>query len=79
MKNAFLLRDNGDNRAQVILINLRETLDGAPDTPLEPYDVVVVPMSGIAKVNKAVDQYVRQMIPISLNVGFTYLLGGVLF
>jgi protein involved in polysaccharide export with SLBB domain len=40
---------------------------------LQPLDVVLVPESGIARANRAVDQYVRQMIPGVLTGGFTYL------
>ncbi len=39
---------------------------------LRPYDVVFVPSSTIADVNKWVDQYIRKNIPISL--GFNYRL-----
>jgi protein involved in polysaccharide export with SLBB domain len=40
---------------------------------LQPQDVVVVAESGIAKTNRAVDQYVRQMIPGLFTFGFSYL------
>jgi polysaccharide export outer membrane protein len=46
---------------------------------LEPLDIVLVTESGVARTNRAIDQYVRQMIPISLTGGFSWLLGrGVL-
>jgi hypothetical protein len=32
-------------------------------------------MSKIAKADKFVDQYIKQLIPISLTAGFSYLLG----
>lgn len=41
--------------------------------PLRPYDVVLVPETGVARVNRWVDQYIRQMIPIVVTAGFTYL------
>jgi hypothetical protein len=40
---------------------------------LQPLDVVVVHESGVAKANRAVDQYIRQMVPVLLTGGFTYL------
>jgi hypothetical protein len=43
---------------------------------LKPFDIVFVPESGIAKVNKAIDQYVRQLLPIDLSAGFSYIMGG---
>jgi polysaccharide export outer membrane protein len=46
---------------------------------LQPMDVVVVMESGIARADRAVDQYVRQLVPVLLTGGFTYLFnGGVL-
>jgi protein involved in polysaccharide export with SLBB domain len=43
---------------------------------LQPLDVVLVTESGVARTNRAIDQYVRQMIPLTLTGGFTWLLGG---
>jgi protein involved in polysaccharide export with SLBB domain len=50
----------------------------APDattTMVQPFDVILVPESGISKLDRAVDQYVRKMIPALLTGGFTYLYG----
>lgn len=51
----------------------------APDaaTPLSPFDVVVVPESGIARADRWVDQHIRQLIPLNLSAGFTYLFQNV--
>ena len=35
---------------------------------IETTDIVFVPKSGIAKVNQAIDQYVRKMLPFSLDL-----------
>lgn len=57
-------------------IDLKDVINkGVPDVELEPFDVVYVPMSRIAKMDKFVDQYIRQLLPISLNAGFQYVLG----
>jgi protein involved in polysaccharide export with SLBB domain len=45
-------------------------------TMLQPYDVILVPESKIAHVDRWVDQYVRQLIPVTMTAGFTYLSGG---
>lgn len=75
--SVILIRNDGNDRPLVARIDLKRVLnDGAPDTPLRPYDVVYVPMSRIAKVDKFVDEYMRKLIPITLTTGFTYLLGG---
>lgn len=39
------------------------------DPLLEPQDVVYVPMTTIANVNKFVDQYIRKLLPFNLGVG----------
>jgi polysaccharide export outer membrane protein len=75
-KSAIILRDAGNNTAQAIKVDLKKALEGGQDAPLKPFDVVYIPKSGIAKVNQAVDQYVRKVIPFSLSAGFSYLLGG---
>jgi polysaccharide export outer membrane protein len=75
-KDGILLRDNGKNQAQVIRVNFEEALEGSPDIVLQPFDIVYVPKSGIAKLNQAVEQYVRRVVPFSLSAGFSYLLGG---
>jgi polysaccharide export outer membrane protein len=72
---AYLLRDNKSGGAQVIDLALDKGLEGVASVRLEPYDIVFVPKSGIAKVNQAIDQYVRKMLPFSLDLGFTYILG----
>jgi len=40
---------------------------------LKPFDVILVPETKIARVDRWVDQVIRQMIPLNLNAGFTYL------
>ena len=43
---------------------------------LQPFDVVLVPESRIARMDRWVDQYIRQLIPVTLTAGFTYLATG---
>jgi protein involved in polysaccharide export with SLBB domain len=54
--------------------------DGAPTTEagtlLRPFDIVLVPASGITKADRWVDKYIRQLIPFTLTGGFTYLIDG---
>jgi protein involved in polysaccharide export with SLBB domain len=75
-ESVILLRNQG-GKPEVVRMDLKAVLErGAPDVALQPFDVVYVPMSKIAKVDKFVDQYIRQLIPVGTNLGFTYLLGG---
>jgi protein involved in polysaccharide export with SLBB domain len=41
--------------------------------PLQAFDVVLVPESKIARADRWVDQWIRQLIPANLNAGFQYL------
>jgi protein involved in polysaccharide export with SLBB domain len=77
-KNAFLLRDNGDHKPQVMKLHLDEVMKGGADTVLYPYDVVFVPKSGIAKLDRTIEQYVRAVLPVTLTGGFSYLTGGAI-
>jgi len=45
--------------------------EGAQDIVLAPYDVVLVPRSGIANMGLWVDQWVRRILPISLGFSYT--------
>lgn len=45
----------------------------AASVAIQPYDVIVVNRSGIAKANQAVDQYIRSMSPALMTAGFNYL------
>jgi polysaccharide export outer membrane protein len=57
-------------------LNVEQILStGGGDVKLQPFDVVYVPLSRIAAVDRFVDQYIRQLIPVSLNAGFSYILG----
>lgn len=76
-KEIVILRNSGGNKAEVTRLDLEAVLTkGAPDLELRPFDVVFVPKTRIAKLDQFVDQYIRQLQPIALNLGFTYLLGG---
>jgi polysaccharide export outer membrane protein len=63
-ESILVLRRTGSIAAEVTRLDLRRSLKGeaGPDMVLHPYDIVYVPRTLIARVNIAVDQYVRQMI-----------------
>ncbi len=75
--NIILLRNSGAaGKPQVIKIGLNDILKNSkPDVRLQPFDVVYVPKSTIAKADQFMRQYVRDLLPISVNAGFSYLLG----
>ena len=74
-EHALLLRNSGQGTPVSTRVDLKEVFRGAkPDIALMPFDVIFVPKSRIAKVDDFVDRFIRQMIPISLSAGFSYLL-----
>ncbi len=72
----LLLRRGPDGTPETRRISLKAQAGQAPEAAslqLQPLDVVLVTESAIAKTNRAVDQYVRQLVPGLLTFGFTYL------
>ena len=71
--NVLVVRRMEDGGAELVQADLAAVLsgrDGRGNLALRPWDVVFVPTSPIADVNKWVDQYVRKNIPVT----FTYRL-----
>jgi len=76
MDTVVLIRNDGQNRPLVQTLNVNDVIrKGKPDMALRPFDVVYVPESRIRRVDRFVDEYIRQLIPITATAGFTYLLG----
>lgn len=63
-----------DSTATATFVDLGGDVRGAAraDVPLRAFDIVVVPMSGIAKVNQAIEQYFYQLVPAARNLNFTF-------
>jgi polysaccharide export outer membrane protein len=79
MNEILLLRKSGHDKPLLMRLDLRKVLSGQQDQPLQPFDVVYVPKTKIASVNQFVEQYIRNVLPLHLNAGFSYLLGATLF
>ena len=73
--DSVMLIRNTNGKAVAERLDMKELMKAVADRPIRPFDVIYVPMSRIAKVDAFVDQYMRQLIPITLTAGFTYLLG----
>jgi protein involved in polysaccharide export with SLBB domain len=79
LSNVIVVRNAG-GQPEAHKLDVRKVLDGtAPDFPLEPFDVVWVPKSKIARVDMWVEQYVKHLLPINLNAAaqYNYLAGGM--
>jgi len=78
--NVVVLRYEGTSTPKFMVVNLEPALkkgDPKADMPLQPYDIVWVPKSKIAKVDDFMDQYVKQLVPIPLSLGVSYVFGGL--
>jgi protein involved in polysaccharide export with SLBB domain len=75
--SVVLLRDPGARGGGPLsaVLSLDSALAGGDDPLLQPYDVIFVPKSRIAKLNQYVDQYVVKMLPVTLSAGFYYTQG----
>lgn len=70
LTEVLVIRRNPDMTPHVIAVNLKKVFDGTDmrnDIMLRPYDVVFVPRSRIANVNKFVEQYLTSNIPFSFG------------
>ena len=81
MRSVVILRRGADDKALFIVRDLQKDLsgEGTGDIVLNPFDVVVVPRSTIAKVGDALDMYlyrlVRPLANSSIGFFFTKQLG----
>jgi len=65
LDDVLVLRRTGPQEMDVYRVDLAAARDGdvrAQDLALQPYDVVFVPKTAIAKINDFMDQYVRQNV-----------------
>jgi protein involved in polysaccharide export with SLBB domain len=75
-RSSVILLRRGDGGPQVMRIDLKNVIEkGSADVALEPFDVVYVPRTFIAKADLFVAQYIRDLLPIMTNANFTYILG----
>jgi polysaccharide biosynthesis/export protein len=73
---AILIRKNSGGLPEGRRLKLYEhgVLTADASTPLAPFDVILVPESKISRVDRWVDQSIRQMIPVTMTSGFNYLI-----
>jgi protein involved in polysaccharide export with SLBB domain len=73
--SVVLVRDNGKGGPIITKVKLSDVFLSSAHTKLKPYDLIFVPKTRIAKIDKWVDEYLRQLSPAVLTFGFTYLFG----
>jgi protein involved in polysaccharide export with SLBB domain len=70
LTEVIVIRRNPDRTPLVIPINLKAAMTGvdpSQDIALMPYDVVVVPKSTLGNINKWVNLFVWNNVPISFG------------
>jgi protein involved in polysaccharide export with SLBB domain len=82
--NVLVIRRSDSGAPETFRLSMErkgEMTSQASSFLLRPFDVVLVSETRIARMNRAVDQYVFKFIPPQLTFGFTYLLNntGVIF
>jgi len=74
-KNIILIR-KGEGREPLIYsldLSKMEGVEPLDDNIyLEPFDIVIVPTTTVAKANKFVEKYIKDMLPLTLTSGFTW-------
>jgi len=68
-----IIRRNADNHAVVTYVDLKQYAKGNPagiTAMLEPRDVIFVPRSKIAEVDRWVDNYINKTIPFQRSFGY---------
>jgi protein involved in polysaccharide export with SLBB domain len=71
-----LIRKSDEGRALRYKLFLTPKTENEPDAGsirLQPFDVVLVPETRIARIDRWVDEHIRQLVPLTLTAGFTYL------
>jgi polysaccharide biosynthesis/export protein len=79
----LVIRRGDEDAPRVLRLSMEQGPKGegpeAANFGLQPLDVVLVTESGIARAGRAMDQYVRQLLPVALTGGFSWLLGDQVF
>ena len=71
---ALVMRRGPGGERQLLRVDLAAVTSGrdlSQDLALQPFDVVIVPRSGIADLNLWIEQYVRRVLPFSLGFSYT--------
>jgi polysaccharide biosynthesis/export protein len=74
----LVIRRTDQDQPRLLRLAMKAKNGQAPEAAnfaLQPLDVVLVTESGVARTGRAIDQYVRQMVPLTLTGGFSWLFG----
>jgi polysaccharide export outer membrane protein len=76
MKHVVVIRRGPTEQPVVVALDLSGDWQGAAinDIPLNPFDVILVPKSGIAKFTDMLEMYIYQVLPMTRNSSFSYFM-----
>lgn len=72
----LLRKDERSAQPQTITIDVRGALQGEQalaNVALQPFDVIFVPKSGVARANQFMDDFVEGLLPVSTLTGFAWV------
>ena len=74
LDQVVVLRRFSADSSAAIRLNLGADVkgEGTNDILLRPFDIVIVPKTGIARLNDFFDQYLYQLVPLARNVNFSF-------
>jgi protein involved in polysaccharide export with SLBB domain len=77
LSKIVLLHPSATAQGQYVVYetNVSDVVEGKEsrqDLKLAPRDIIIVPRSGIAKVDFWVDQYIRKFLPFGMGIGYSY-------
>ena len=75
LKSIIVISRSPENTRLVRTVNMQNVLDGVgaeQELLVRPFDVIYVPKTAVAKMDKFVDEFIRKMIPVNLTAGFMY-------
>jgi len=75
-EDAIVIRKGRNNKPTTLRVDLNKAIYGktaGADFQLQPYDIIYVPKTSIAKANKFVNQYIEELLLFKgVGFGFTY-------
>jgi protein involved in polysaccharide export with SLBB domain len=77
LTDVIIIRQSQTGKPVPLKVDMYEVLygsDPSQDVLLAPFDIVYVPRSAIAEVNKFVDLYIRRNIPVGAGIGVGWTL-----
>jgi len=78
LKKVLIIREQGTDKPQMLMVDLNpslQALDTSDNLRLRARDMVVVPMSGVARAGVIVQQYINDILPFSRSVNLNYDFG----